>query len=213
VHVVRDERRFLTRHAPKFRGLTFTSGSTSRGVQPAHAANVFLTGGDAGKRLSEQPGAQDVPPICGHGVQREGVEGEDSFGQSRDGGNRRLAVALKNGAVGLDQEKVMLGQHGITAIAKQIGLTHQTVYRIQDGPAGAEAARCAASARAFSASPSLRATTPGFLDSSSNCLTISALLTLPFGPSSHVMAAASSPFVAPTAAGCRRRHRPHGVCR
>src|SRR5215831_16749257 len=61
--------------------------------------------------------------------------------------------------------------------------------------------RCAASARAFPASPSLRATTPGFLDSSSNCLTISALLTLPFGPSSHVMAAASSPFVHPQQRG------------
>src|SRR5215469_5285055 len=64
--------------------------------------------------------------------------------------------------------------------------------------------RCAASASAFPASPSLRATTPGFLDSSSNCLTISALLTLPFGPSSHVMAAASTPFFA---APCQERRR------
>jgi hypothetical protein len=33
----------------------------------------------------------------------------------------------------------MLGQHGIAAIAKETRLTRQTVYRIKDDPAGAEA--------------------------------------------------------------------------
>jgi putative DNA-invertase from lambdoid prophage Rac len=34
----------------------------------------------------------------------------------------------------------MLGEHGVAAIAKEAGLSRQTVYRIQDDPAGAEAA-------------------------------------------------------------------------
>jgi putative DNA-invertase from lambdoid prophage Rac len=33
----------------------------------------------------------------------------------------------------------MLGQHGTASIAKETGLTRQTVYRIKDDPAGAEA--------------------------------------------------------------------------
>jgi putative DNA-invertase from lambdoid prophage Rac len=39
----------------------------------------------------------------------------------------------------------MLGQQtvGIAHIAKETGLTRQTIYRIKDGPAGAEAALAA----------------------------------------------------------------------
>jgi DNA invertase Pin-like site-specific DNA recombinase len=37
----------------------------------------------------------------------------------------------------------MLGEHGIAAIAKEAGLSRQTVYRIQDDPVGAEAALAA----------------------------------------------------------------------
>ena len=40
MRVVRDERRFLTRRAAELRKLTSTSGSTSKGVQRAHAANA-----------------------------------------------------------------------------------------------------------------------------------------------------------------------------
>jgi putative DNA-invertase from lambdoid prophage Rac len=37
----------------------------------------------------------------------------------------------------------MLGQHGIAVIAKEAGLSRQTVYRIQDDPAAAEEALAA----------------------------------------------------------------------
>jgi putative DNA-invertase from lambdoid prophage Rac len=40
----------------------------------------------------------------------------------------------------LAQVQAMLGQYGIAAIAKEAGLSRQTVYRIQDDPAGAEVA-------------------------------------------------------------------------
>jgi DNA invertase Pin-like site-specific DNA recombinase len=43
----------------------------------------------------------------------------------------------------LAQVQEMLGQHGIAAIAKETGLTRQTVYRIKDDPAAAEAALAA----------------------------------------------------------------------
>jgi putative DNA-invertase from lambdoid prophage Rac len=33
----------------------------------------------------------------------------------------------------------MLGEHGVASIAKETGLSRQTIYRIQDDPAGAEA--------------------------------------------------------------------------
>jgi putative DNA-invertase from lambdoid prophage Rac len=44
--------------------------------------------------------------------------------------------------------RAMLGQQavGIAQIAKEIGLTRQTVYRIKDDPAGAEAALAASNA-------------------------------------------------------------------
>ena len=56
--------------------------------------------------------------------------------------------------------------------------------------------RCAAPANACSTSPTLRATAPGCCDASSSWRTMSALLSVAFGPSSHWMAAASSPFLA-----------------
>ena len=37
----------------------------------------------------------------------------------------------------------MLGQHGIAEIARETGLSRQAIYRIQDDPAGAEAALAA----------------------------------------------------------------------
>lgn len=43
----------------------------------------------------------------------------------------------------LAQVQAMLGQHGIAAITEETGLTRQTVYRIKDDPAGAEAALAA----------------------------------------------------------------------
>jgi putative DNA-invertase from lambdoid prophage Rac len=45
----------------------------------------------------------------------------------------------------LDKVRAMLGQQavGIAQIAKESGLTRQTIYRIKDSPAGAEAALAA----------------------------------------------------------------------
>src|SRR5215468_11189045 len=52
-----------------------------------------------------------------------------------------------------NKARAMLGQQtvGIAQIARETGLTRQTVYRIKDDPAGAEAALAAGAVRAASA--------------------------------------------------------------
>ena len=63
--------------------------------------------------MAEQPCAQDIAPVRRQGVRREGIEGEDPFGEASDRGDRSLGVALEDGAIGLDEEKVGVRRDGV----------------------------------------------------------------------------------------------------
>jgi DNA invertase Pin-like site-specific DNA recombinase len=73
-------------------------------------------------------------------AQRAGIEHAKAHGERAYLGRKPSYTRPQ-----LDHARTMLGQEatGIARIAKETGLTRQTIYRIRDDPAGAEAALAA----------------------------------------------------------------------
>ena len=73
----------------------------------------LLTYRNAGKRLAEEPGAQNITPVRRPGIRGEGIKFEDTLGQTRDRRNCRVGIAVQYPGVGLDEEEVCIFRYGV----------------------------------------------------------------------------------------------------
>jgi DNA invertase Pin-like site-specific DNA recombinase len=105
-------------------GMTFDGATTDPMQQAVRDALIAFMAATAQAQAEATKAAQQA------GIEHAKANGERSYlGRKPTYSRGQLA-----------QVQEMLGRHGIAAIAKEAGLTRQTVYRIKDDPAGAEAA-------------------------------------------------------------------------